>query len=142
FNNLYNYLSFVLLGRRFIASFDSRLRDLDTAKIINIKISVKGSPARSEAACKLLSPPANINEMVRKPRSRPHNTFNLVEGFSVLPDVIPATKNVAESADVTRNVNIWMIAIIDVILVIEICPIIVNCAADWSASTLPPMFVL
>src|SRR5690625_6419525 len=64
--------------------------------------------------------------MVRKPRSRPHNTFNLVEGFSVLPDVIPATMNVAESADVTRNVNIRMIAITDVIAVIGICSNIVN----------------
>lgn len=115
FNNLYNYLSFDLLGRRFIASFDSRLRDLDTEKIININTIVNGSPASSEAACKLLSPPARINVIVKNPSRMPQRIFKRNAGFSVLPEVIPATINVAESADVTRNVKINRIASADVI---------------------------
>src|SRR5699024_8869563 len=113
-----------------------------TEAIIRTKITPNGKPASKDAAWRLVKPPARIKAMVKKPKSKPHNTFKPTGGLSVDPILIPATMKVAESAEVTRKVNINTIAIIDVNQDIGKVSNKANKACVWSSKTISPILVL
>lgn len=69
-------------------------------------INMNGNVSARDAVCNGLSPPANNNNAIAKRDcTRPQITFFLFEGFKSPFDVNIANTNVAEFADVIKNVH-------------------------------------
>ena len=78
---------------------------------MSIIMMAKGAAATMDAVCKPCNPPLYSSTAAIVDCNKPHINFTLVVGFGMpLEDNMPNT-NVAESADVIKNVIISKVAI-------------------------------
>lgn len=106
-------LTFYSTYIRFLV-LNSSLKDLINENMIKIRMNAKGKAAIIDAVCRAFNPPDHSRINAAADTRIPHTIFVVFGGFKLpLVVCIPRT-NVAESAEVIKNVLISKIANIDV----------------------------
>ena len=68
-------------------------------------MNIKGNAAATEAVCNASNPPENNRDVAKRDCTNPHNIFLPLLGFKSPSDVSIPKTNVAELADVIKNVT-------------------------------------